>query len=229
MIQAVRSFMDEEITSDQFDGVLAEIGDTASDESVRTLRRALWGCYDDLKDHLIVADKQRWDFLNRVLLLLASDSEIEFETTWATWWHARQVIAAVAVASYAFLAARSRFAGEDLVLLAFPFCLVSMALAWSNKWRHSTQKREAAVEPFPSVRTLSSVRRSVKSFVRRRYPKELAGRRVRDRVTSALLWLPLVPVWVMFAPIALLVQALPETETRFAFSKSGDVALQKPA
>lgn len=218
MMRTIRSYMDEEIASHQFDDMLEEIARTSPDECVREIRRELWFFYDDLKDHLIVASKQNWDCFNRILLLLASNSEIKVEKRWSTW-HTRQIIAAAGLVIYACLAFRVRFAREALVLLAFLSCLVSMALAWYNE-RHPILRRDFALEPFPSISSLRAVRRSVDNFVRKRYPRGLAGRRIRDPETSALMRLPSILMWFVFSPIVLLIQMLPARDARFTISES---------
>jgi len=187
----------------------------------------LWFFYDDMKDHLIVVDKQDWDCLNRVLLLLSSNSELTYERKWFTW-RGRQAVAAAGLLSYGYLAYRGRFAAETLVLLAIPFWLASMALAWFNT-RHPLQRRDYSLEPFPSISSLRTVRRGVDNFVRKRYPPGLAGRRLRGRGTSALMWFPTILMWLAFAPFVLLFQMVPERDLRITISDSTTGSVEKPA
>ncbi|MEO8593422.1 MAG: hypothetical protein ABI759_08870 [Candidatus Solibacter sp.] len=215
MMQTIRSYMDEEITSDQFEEALAEVSRATSDEGVAALREELWYIYDDLTDHPIVAYKHDWDYLNRLLLLLASNAEIAVERRWCTRYVLTQTMAGVAFATYSFLAIRSGFSGEVLVTLALPFGLIAKTVAWLRTCQGRTQ---VAVEPFPSVRSLFAVRRSVSSFIRKRYPQRLKARKVRGPVLRTLLWLYEVALVALLSPIVLLIQALPNRERRFTIS-----------
>jgi|ERR1035438_1141207 hypothetical protein len=100
MIQTIRSYMDEEITLDQFDDTLADISRATSDEAVSAVRRELWCLYDDLMDDHVGTSKQGWDYFNRILLLLASNGEIAVERGWCTRHVLSQTVAAVALATY---------------------------------------------------------------------------------------------------------------------------------
>ena len=75
MIEAIQSYMDEMILSDQLDNMIGEITAGTEDATVKTVGLAVWGLYDDLQDHLVVASKEQWDYLNRLLLLLRSDAQ----------------------------------------------------------------------------------------------------------------------------------------------------------
>jgi hypothetical protein len=213
MSRALRAYMAEELTAFEFDETLARITDETRDETVHAVGQALWFHYDDCDDHKIVATKAEWDYFNRLLLILESGAEIE--TVRPSWrWHAGQAVAAASLAAFGCVALWAGF-GEHLLVYAVPFGLVSTLLARFNCRRRC--KRVTAVEvalmPFPSVSSLLSVRRNVPDFVRRRYPKEIGGRRIRGpllntivRVTSALMWL-------MFSPVVLFFQMLPERES----------------
>jgi hypothetical protein len=110
----------------------------------------MWLHYDDFRDHAIVASKREWDHFNRLLLLLASDAEIQVARRWCGL-HVSQVAALLAFASYTHLAARGGFLRDDLFAWTFPFGLVSMALAWFNRRQKIVQTRKTALEPFPSL------------------------------------------------------------------------------
>jgi len=218
MIQVVRSYMAEEIASDEFDDHLTEISVAATDETVEIIRNELWTYYDDMKNHFIVASKQEWDFLNRTLLLLASDAEIKVVASRGPW-HVRRVIAAIGLAVYVCLAAGSGFELSSIGLLAFPCCGLSVALAWFNGKRRAVQWRKAdALAPFPSIRAMLAVRCSIKGFVRMRYPRALETRRIRGPVVTAFMLIPSATAWLAASPIVLFMQALPDRETRLAMA-----------
>ncbi len=215
MMQATRTFMADEMSSDPFDDRLSEICAATSDQTVRLIGRELWSYYDDLVDHLIVVSKQEWDFLNRLLLVLASDVEIEAVSRRLPW-HIGQVVAAGVLAGYAALAALNGFVFGYLVALPI-FCgVVSAALTWFNRRHHAVPRRQTAMAPFSSVGAMLAVRRSVEGFGRRRYPQALAARRIRGPVAIALWW---IRHWLVFSIATLSCQLLPDRETRWALSE----------
>jgi len=70
-----------------------------------------------------------------------------------------------------------------------------------------------ALTPFPSLSSLLAVRRRAGGFIRRRYPKAVVGRRIRDPIIEKLMWVPWSIAWCMFSPVALFFQMLPERES----------------
>jgi len=216
MMKAIRSYMSEEITAFQFDEALSEATAGTNDRTVQAVGRALWFHYDDCKDHRIVASKEEWDYFNRLLLLLASDGQFETVRTWREW-HPLQGVAALLLAGFLLIAVRVGI-GEHLWAYALPFGPPSMVLAWLN----SRRRRKAAgpfenvLAPFPSLGSLRAARLRVAGFVRRRYPKAIARRRIREPVVEMLMWLPWSITWCMFSPVVLFFQMLPgrDSETR---------------
>ena len=216
MAQAIRSYMNEEITAFEFDDALDAARSETEDSTVVRVRRALWFFYDDCKDHKIVASKEVWDYLNRLLLLLESDAELETIRAWREW-HALQGVAAALFLTFLVIAVRVGW-GEHLLAYALPFGPPSMLLAWLNSRRQRKQvsRLGVALTPFPSVGSLRAVRCSVRGFVRRRYPGAIARRRIRDPIVGTLWWVYWSVLWCMFSPVALFAQMLPErkSETR---------------
>jgi hypothetical protein len=211
--RALRAYMAEELTAFQLDDVLMRVMDETEDETVKPVALAIWCHYDDLKDHKIVATKAQWDYLNRLLLILESDAEIEtVKTSWR--WHGGQAVAAAFLMAFGCVALWAGF-GERLLLYAVPFGLVSMVLARFNHRQRCRRvsASELALTPFPSVGRLLSVRRSVRGFVRRRYPREINGRRIRSPAMSTMIRLPSALAWLVLSPVVLFFQMLPERES----------------
>ena len=212
MTKAIRSYMNEEITAFQFDDALAEVTNATKDETVGVIGKALWFHYDDCKDHKIVASKEEWDYFNRLLLLLESDGDVRIVKTWRMW-PPRPAVAGAALSTFIPIAVRVGF-GDHLFVYALPSGAVSMVLAWftSRERERMTTATESALTPFPSIRSLLSVRRSVPDLARTRYPRSVSGRRVRSPVEGKLMWIPWTMLWLMFSPVALFFQMLPERE-----------------
>lgn len=208
----MRSFMDDQITAFALDEKLSEIGGTTEDKTVQAVVRDLWFYYDDCKDHYIVASKKEWAYFNRLLLLLASDAEIA-ATRVRRSWRSSQFVAAISLALFLCLAVRQGW-GPDLLAWACPFGVVSMVLAWADRRRRRRAAAAAgvALRPFPSFSVLRSVRREVGDFVKIRRPNELAGRTVRGRIEAGFLWVIWIPLWLVFSPVVLLIQMLPEKQ-----------------
>jgi len=211
--KAVRAFMAEESTAFEFDESLCEIADATQDKTLAMVRSVLWFFYDDVKDHKIVATKEEWDCMNRLLLLLQSDGETEVVKS-TTTWSVRQAVAALALIGFCGVAIRTGF-GEHLFVYAMPFGVVSMVLAWfdSRERRKTASALEAAITPFPSVSALLSVRRRVAGFARIRYPKAIAGRRIREPFVGGIMLLPSKLMWLMLSPAVLIFQMLPDRKT----------------
>ena len=210
MATTIRSFMDGTTTAFEFDETLTEVSNSTTDRTVRFIREALWYHYDDCVDHKIVAAKIEWDYFNRMLLLL--DSESEVETTKSPYrWGPLQASATVLLILFVLTAARVGF-GSNLVLYAIPFGPLSILLS-SAKRRRLLDETDAALTPFPSFGALRSVRRQVKGFVRIPYPTAMTSRRIRGPLSDQLLRGIALIYWCLFSPVVLFFQALPARET----------------
>ena len=220
MIETIRSYMDDQITAFQFDEMLTEIASETEDKTVRSVRYDLWFYYDDCKDHNVVASKQVWDFFNRVLLLLASDAEIQVVRVWRSW-HADQMAAAISLACFIGLVVRTGTRwGPDLFPLAIPFGFVSIVIKWFNfqRRKRATATIEAVLDPFPTLKSLLSVRRKTRAFKKVGYQRIIGDRRVRGPIAARLPWIFWIPMWLLFSPIILFLQLLPEKESETALT-----------
>jgi hypothetical protein len=214
LVEVINRYLSEEITAFKLDEAISEIGARTKDETVKAVVDLFWYHYDDVEDHKVVASKEEWDYFQRLLLILKSDAEIVAETE-KRRWTARQVVAAVCLASFGLAVVKTGF-GCHLLFVTIPLGLVSMLVA---HWRSSVEARrlheQTALMPFGSVSELLSLRRKVNNFVKARYPARLGSRQIRSPVTSALMWLHFGVVWLIFSPVALVLQVLPEPEHRW--------------
>ncbi len=214
MAGALRSYMAEETTAFQFDEALSETRAATNDRTVAEVASLLWYHYDDFTDHKIRACREEWDYFNRLLLLLASDGEFETVRSWRRWG-ARQAVAATTLVGFLVAAVGHGF-DKGLLILALPFGVVSMALAWFSARQEKREAKSAAVAlaltPFPSLTSLRAVRRSVTGFTKSRYPPTIAGRRIRAPFTGFVMLMPARLLWLVLSPVVLLVQALPERD-----------------
>jgi hypothetical protein len=209
---AIRSYLNEEITSFQFDYAIQELGRETKDVTAQRVIKALWYYYDDFKDHKVVSTKEEWDYFHRILLLLESEGELEI--TKIRKWSLRQFVAAGALALFLLVAFRLGW-GEYLFAVSIPFGVISILISfWHSKKAHRPNQMEIALSPFSSVREILSARRKVSVFHKKPYPDGLTKRKIRSPFMNKVLWLPSIVMWLMFAPVPLLFQAMPETVTK---------------
>jgi len=207
LARVLRSYMNEEITAFQFDEQLGEFRRSSPDKTVKSIARDLWVCYDDLKDHKVVASKQTWDYFNRALLLLSSKAEVE-KVRSGVQWHFSQIFAGVCLVLALSLSFRIGWK-INLLEVTCPFGLVSMVIGWFNQ-RRRKQRSDLTLYPFPTFGTLSIVRRTAVDFAKTAYPKGLTRSRIRHPIMNGMLWVPTVISWLVLSPIALFVQMLPK-------------------
>jgi len=212
MIESIRSYMDDQITAFQFDEDLTETCLATSDETVRWVANEVWFYYDDLREHYIVASRAVWNYLNRLLLLLASDASIEAATV-RREWHGGQLVAAFSLACFLCAAALVPAARRpELLALVIPLGAVSMAIRWWNARRRKRKLATARAElvPFTSIRSMFLIRRRTEGFVKKRYPDVIASRRIRWVGEEVLLGGYRILIWVILSPFVVLVQMFPD-------------------
>jgi hypothetical protein len=214
MADIIRAYMNEEIMAFEFNNALDEIRLQTKDRTVEKIFYSLWYHYDDLKNHRIVASKELWDYFHRLLLVLESGAEME--TTISRKWSFRQLIAASALAAFVVLAWSLDW-GAHLLVGYIALGFVSMLLAYSRSKAIPTLSAvEIASTPFSGTSQVLTARRRVPHFVKWRYPAHLSKRTIRHWILEADL--PLLGhvvygvMWMMFAPVVLLFQAMPQVD-----------------
>lgn len=205
----IQSFLDSEITAFQFDELLDPFRDS-DDPIVQHVAEAVWYHYDDCDDHLVCLSKQEWDYFQRLLLVLNSNCRLEKKTD--REWSTRQVIAALALSVFACCAQQTGW-GDHLFVLAMPFGVISIALSlWHVNDESHVNPYWPIIFPFASLADLSTAYRC-SSFRKTRYPKQLSGRTIRSPMMSAFWRLHAYTMWLIFSPLPLACQMLPETRT----------------
>lgn len=207
LASALQAYMDRGITASELDETIGRVSPATADATVKDIGSALRRCYDDLRDHKIIASKAQRDWLSRLLVVLESDAQIAVVRA-GRRWHRRQPIAAACLVLFGILAFLTGF-GSHLLALAVPFGVVSILL---HRWlqveenvRHADAEGATA---FSFLASVLSVHGRVARFGKRRCPRsEMAGR--LRRLYERLLWLPWVAAWLMLAPLPLFFQMLP--------------------
>ncbi|MHC1767374.1 MAG: hypothetical protein AB9869_24370 [Verrucomicrobiia bacterium] len=214
LAEVINRYLTDGLTSFKFDDALSDISVRTKDETVKHVANLFWYHYDDIEDHKVVASKGEWDFFQRLLLILKSEANI-VEETGKRIWTARQAVAVVCLVLFAVVVAKTGW-GSHLYVATVPLGCVSVLLKLLRSNVEEAQLRQQTpVLPFGSVAEIRSVRRKVHGFVKSRYPTQLGTRQIRGPVSEAFNWLHFVVVWLLFSPVALLIQALPEREVRW--------------
>jgi hypothetical protein len=214
LVEVINRYLADDLTAFKLDDALCDITARTKDETVKHVAKLLWYHYDDVQDHQVVASKEEWDFFQRLLLILKSDTDL-VEETGKRKWAARQALAVACLAVFVVLVAKTGW-GYHLFWATVPLGGVSMLLKlWHSGLEETQLRQQTPLFPFGSVSELRSLRRKVRGFVKSRYPLRLGSRRIRGPVSVAFNWLFSVVVWLLFSPVALLSQALPGREKRW--------------
>ncbi len=213
LVAAIEAYMNDEITAFTFDEAINAIPETR-DEAVREASVFLWYFYDDCKDHLIVAQKEMWNAMYRMILFLRSDADLE--TQWHSYWSATQVAAGGVLVLFILLA--------WIYGMNWPLIIAWIAggvFAWGmNRWvreplrsKQEKQKREDLF-PFDSIMDIFHARQSVPDFHKKPFPPELAKRRIRSGWLEMNINIPGIDflgrcLWIIFSPLILFRQMFP--------------------
>lgn len=208
----IEAFLASEITAFEFDERL-DIFRDSDDAVIRHVVDAVWYHYDDCDDHLVCFSKQQWDYFQRLLLLLASDCRIETKSK--RQWSLKQLLAAISLVMFGYLALQLGW-GYQLLILSIPFGMVSIALSfWQPKITPNLDPFASAIFPFATFADLSTAYHA-SGFRKKRYLKHIGKRTIRSPFMEAFWRLHSYTIWLVFSPFPLLFQSFPvmQTETR---------------
>jgi hypothetical protein len=212
----LQSFLASEIAAFQFDEQLDAFRDS-DDPVIRHVVYAVWYYYDDGVDHLVCLSKQEWDYFQRLLLVLASNCRIETETESKPQWSLKQLIAAMSLCMFGFLAVHVGW-GYQLLVLSVPFGFISIALSfWQPKVKPNPDPFASSIFPFATFADLATAYHS-SGFRKTRYPKHISKRTIWSPFMKAIWRLNAYTMWLVLSPFPLLFQSFPaparHTETR---------------
>jgi len=205
LVVIIRRYLDEQITAFQLDELLDDFRDS-EDSAVSFVARTMWYHYDDCDDHLIVADKPEWDYFQRLLLLLESNSTVS--TSHSRRWSWTQCVAAILLAGCIWISIRTGI-GSHLLVFFIPFGIASIVL---SRFRHPNLERgpyDEIIAPFSSVRDLRVAHATARGFKKRQYPKQIGARLIRSPIMSFFWEVHQYVLWAIFAPVPLLTQCAP--------------------
>ena len=207
LADVLERYMAEEANSYELDEELMLRDWPRDDRTLNKAIRVIWLSYDDFVDHKVLGPKANWDQLQRIVLLLRSDDQME--VTGGRRLTLRQVIPLACLAL--FVGAVAQFGwGWHLLAVSVPLGVVSMLLSWwrlARDQRHDTS--EPVASPYESVAELLAARRRVPGFRKRPYPPRIDKRRIRGPASEPVMWICFLVPWLLFSPVALLFQAWP--------------------
>ena len=207
---AIEDFLGEKIGAFEFDDRINEAADDTVDETLWDVAKLLWLHYDDYKDHTAALSRAEWDYFQRLLLLLRSESSLQSDRR--VRWTGRQAVALAAILAFAAGAFRLGFAWH-LLLVTIPLGVVSMALRlWPGREPRTHDTEFVRLTPYSSVSELLAVHRTIPGFRKRRYPVAMEARRIRGPITNVLMMIPFGALWLIFSPVVLFFQTLPDSE-----------------
>lgn len=208
----IEMFLASEITAFQFDERL-DIFRDSDDAVIQHVVDAVWYHYDDCDDHLVCFSKQQWNYFQRLLLLLVSDCRIE--TKFKRQWSLKQLIAAISLAMFGYMALQVGY-GYQLLILSIPFGVVSIALSfWRLRITPNPDSFASDIFPFATFADLATAYYA-SGFRKNRYPKHIGKRTIRSPFEDTLLRLYSYTIWLLLSPFVLLFQSFPvmQTETQ---------------
>ncbi len=203
----IRRYLDEQIKAFDLDDALDPFRDS-DDSGVCYVANAMWYHYDDCDDHLIVASKQQWDYFQRLLLLLESNSTV-IQARWRQW-SVTQLLAALLLAACIWIAIRFGI-GSHLLIFFVPFGLASIALSYFRRPNIERGPYDEIVAPFSSIGDLRAAYDSARGFKKRQFPRHIETRSIRSPVLTAFWTCHMYVMWAILAPAPLLVQCAPVT------------------
>ncbi len=210
LAEVIRHYLNEELTAFQFDDLLQPFYENA-DSTVQAVSKSLWHLYDDCDDHLVVADKPTWDYVQRLLLLLESGWQID---VWIVrQWSVRQFVAGFLLLCCIGIAYQVGM-GWHLIPLLMPFGVLSIIVSQLGSSQDRPDPFEKYTTPFRSISELERAYRSARKFRKSRYPKHLAHREIRNKFISGIYLFKFYLLWVLFPVIPLMLQCLPRTSCK---------------
>ena len=212
----VRRFLNGETTAFAFDHAIYDV--ESDDPTVRDVVYCLWHHYDDCKDHTVTLSKPEWNYFQRLLLILESDRQIESETT--RTWRWSQLFAFVALLTFAVLVFQLGF-GRHLLMVSIPFGVISMLIAYFRQRTQQPDSSFVALTPFATFAELWDTYRDVEGFQKQRFRRELTDAQIRSEAMNRIMMIPTLIAWLIFAPLALLAQSLPERNSNTKVVPSG--------
>lgn len=204
----IRRYLDEEITPLDFIIELCDDFHDSDDTVIRFVFGTFFYSYGAAPDEL-VASKWEWGYIQRLLLLLDSNSTVTIKHS--SIWSLTQLVAAALLMACLFIVMQTGF-GYHLLIYIIPLGIGSILLTHFRRPEIQNNPYREILMPFQSINDLHIAYESV-NFVKRRHPRHLKSRRLRSPAMDVFISAYSLVSWVIFSPIVLLLQCFPHSNT----------------
>jgi hypothetical protein len=185
----IDDFLNDRLSAFDFDEGLDNIRSRTEDRTAWFVIGTLWYFYDDCDDHLACLDKDTWNVIQRLKLVLQSGTEIE--TKRRRIWHVSQLIALTTLAAMAYVCS------IDLKMWPLPVLAGGLVSLGLSKCRERLLRAYDVPDPwrawpFASPSAIARALRRATDFKKQRHRSEVARRRIRtaaDERVNGYLWL----------------------------------------
>lgn len=219
--EAIDDYLNDRLSDDAFDERLMEIS-TTEDAAARIIIGLLYGAHGDT-DKLVSLDKQSWDTIQRLKLLLQSGCDLRSEQRRV--WHLSQPIAAITL--IIVLVAIVAFCSVDLKLWPIPTLVAGVVSVALSKWRDRIKSAAKTPDPwrawpFSSPRSIARALSRVNDFRKQRYRQELIERGIRASAEERAHGYLALLARCLFSPVPLFFQCLPISVSHFSVREPGN-------
>ena len=205
LLEGIDDYMDDKISPEVFDRLLHDdISLKTKDETIQEISRWLFYSYEDIGTDRLQTDCRYWKFLNRLRLLLASNTEYHVEPSPSCKSSVYRFIAGSAIVALPLFAVCCiGFDRWDVLLTGGIFLyatcgIVFLALLFlGNGTKENGPTPRFEMYPFETFAELLAVRRSVLEFESKCfYRKPIAKQPSKRSRWIAWLWETNCPAWV---------------------------------
>jgi len=225
--QAVEAFLTDQLTADEMLTRLGRIGAGTLDQTVRYVSDEIADAIDD-DTRLVNWDKQTWDAVQRLMLVLAAGCEIRVEHQRIRHPSQRWAIVGLRVFELTYLLRAQLL---PLVWITTGVLSIAANLGRAAVSREHTPADPFRAWPFASLGALASARQRAVGFRKIRHRSEVTSRRSLWSQLNPTFELPAEVNWlvgalfcVIAAPLVLLWQCLPVHVTSIVVSDAESCA-----
>lgn len=188
LIQCINEYLDEKIKAFEFDDKLVDFIHS-KDSTISCIASNMWYYYDDLEDHFICADKDTWDYFQRLILILSSGMEIEAKTKieYRELYRPTNILATLSLAVHGYLFfTRNEFKFLWHIIMWFISHFILLEQSSDSGTGEISQQRPDCY-PFGNIAQIRKAVRQAGDFKKKLYPRKIEGRRIRDKNSESLM------------------------------------------
>lgn len=208
LIDLVNRYLEGDLSTFEFDEKIFELSDQTQDKTISEIVELLSCFYDDCYDRKVDLDKNQWNYIQRLLLILHSEAHlVVIETT------RKSPTQFVASASLGILLLGCWWLefGPMMPLLTVGFGFVAIAInMWKNWTPEQLPPHRLVLAPFSSYGEIWEVRESVSTFEKRKWPEHMATSQLFRDASTRLSLFGMYLQWLVASPLVLLEMCFPD-------------------